>query len=77
MVAVLYLLHLIRGGVLRGVGEGREFAISDGIFLTYMLLTYSLHTDISHVGGHLACGLLFDLLECPVMLVTLILVLRF
>ena len=40
-------------------GEGREFVIPSMIFSTYMLETYSPHTDISHVGGHLACGLYF------------------
>ena len=30
-------------------------------FLTYMLKTYSRHTDISHVGGQLAYGLFFGL----------------
>ena len=39
-------------------GEGREFAIPLMAFLTYMLKTYSPHTDISHVEGHLACVLL-------------------
>ena len=47
------------------MGEGREFAISfDGIFLTYMSQTYSPHTDISHVAGHLACSLLFVHKNC-------------
>ena len=41
-------------------GEGREFAIPLIAFLIYMLWTYSPHTDISHVGGHLPCGLLFS-----------------
>ena len=42
-------------------GEGREFVIPlMAFFLTYMLLIYSPHTDISHVGGHLSCGLLFS-----------------
>ena len=52
------MLCLIRGGALRG---GREFAIPLMAFLTYMLKTYSPHTDISHVGGHLACDLLLQL----------------
>ena len=28
-------------------------------FFKIHVKTYSPHTDISHVGGHLACGLLF------------------
>ena len=44
-------------GFERGGGEGICHPF-DGISLTYMLQTYSPHTDISHVGGHLACGLL-------------------
>ena len=35
-----------------------------GFVLTYMLYTYSPHTDISHVGGHLTYGLLFYLCVC-------------
>ena len=34
-----------------------------GFVLTYMLYTYSPHTDISH-GGHLTYGLLFYLCVC-------------
>ena len=44
-------------------GEGREFAVLLMAFLTYMLQTYSPHTVISHVGGHLACGLSLNLLR--------------
>ena len=50
------MLRLIREGALRagggGGGGGSGFAISsDDIFLTYILLTYSPHIDISIMSG--------------------------
>ena len=41
-------------------GEGKEFVIPlMAFFLTNMLSTYSPHTDISHIGGHMAYSFSF------------------
>ena len=50
------MLRLIRGGALRG-GRGGNLPFPLMAFLAYMLIN-SPHTDISLIGGHLACGLL-------------------
>ena len=65
------MLHLISGaggggggGVVRvcvcgGGGRGVNLPSPLVAFFNIHVKTYSPHTDISHVGGHLACGLLF------------------
>ena len=56
------MLRLIRGGGLRGRGEGRGLG---GTLSSSLMAFFNIHvidiftTDISHVRGHLAYGLLF------------------